>query len=62
MAQTIQPFAFNLFNKLTDFNVTRTFDVEFKEKGYYKMYLTLNGEDVKVHQFYVGHNDDTVPQ
>jgi hypothetical protein len=60
VAQTIQPFAFNLFNKLTDFSFTQTFDVSFKEKGFYKLYLTLNGEDVKVHKFYVGHNDDKV--
>lgn len=58
LAQTEQPFAFNLFNKLTDFQVELPWKVEFKEKGWYTLYLALNGVDVLQHRFYVGHNTD----
>ncbi len=58
MAQTDSPFAFNLFNPLTDANVEHTWDITFTRKGFYKLVLSLNGEDILVHPFYVGHNDD----
>jgi hypothetical protein len=61
LAQTEQPFAFNLFNKLTDFMVELPWDVTFKEKGTYTLILALNGADVLKHSFYVGHNRDTPP-
>ena len=61
VAQTEQPFAFNLFNRLTDFMVELPWKVEFKEKGEYTLYLALNGSDVVKHEFYVGHNSDTPP-
>lgn len=61
LAQTEQPFAFNLFNRLTDFMVEVPWKVEFKEKGVYTLYLALNGADVMKHTFYVGHNKDTPP-
>jgi hypothetical protein len=60
-AQTEQPFAFNLFNRLTDFMVELPWKVEFKEKGIYTLYLALNGADVVKHEFYVGHNSDVPP-
>jgi hypothetical protein len=61
LAQTEQPFAFNLFNQLTDYMVELPWKVEFKEKGTYTLYLALNGSDVLKHTFYVGHNRDTPP-
>ena len=61
LAQTEQPFAFNLFNRLTDFMVELPWKVEFKDKGIYTMYLALNGSDVVKHEFYVGHNSDVPP-
>lgn len=61
LAQTEQPFAFNLFNQLTDFMVELPWKVEFKEKGTYTLFLALNGADVLKHTFYVGHNRDTPP-
>jgi hypothetical protein len=61
VAQTETPFAFNLFNKLTDFMVELPWKAEFKEKGTYTLYLALNGADVLKHPFYVGHNTDTPP-
>lgn len=60
-AQTEQPFAFNLFNRLTDFMVELPWKVVFKEKGTYTLYLALNGTDVVKQTFYVGHNTDTPP-
>jgi hypothetical protein len=61
VAQTEQPFAFNLFNRLTDFMVELPWKVTFREKGLYTLYLALNGNDVMKHSFYVGHNKDTPP-
>jgi len=61
VAQTEQPFAFNLFNRLTDFMVELPWKVEFKEKGAYTLYLALNGSDVVKQSFYVGHNTDVPP-
>jgi hypothetical protein len=61
VAQTEQPFAFNLFNRLTDFMVELPWKVEFKEKGIYTLFLALNGSDVVKHEFYVGHNSDAPP-
>ena len=61
VAQTEQPFAFNLFNKLTDFMVELPWKVEFKEKGNYGLFLSLNGADVLKQSFYVGHNTDSPP-
>jgi hypothetical protein len=61
LAQTEQPFAFNLFNQLTDYMVELPWKVEFKEKGTYTLLLALNGADVLKHTFYVGHNKDTPP-
>jgi hypothetical protein len=61
LAQTDQPFAFNLFNKLTDFMVELPWNVTFQDKGVYTLYLALNGADVLKHTFYVGHNRDTPP-
>jgi hypothetical protein len=61
VAQTEQPFAFNLFNKLTDFMVELPWKVEFKEKGNYSLFLALNGADVLKQNFYVGHNTDSPP-
>ena len=61
VAQTEQPFAFNLFNRLTDFMVELPWKVEFKDKGIYTLYLALNGSDVVKHEFYVGHNSDVPP-
>ena len=61
VAQTEQPFAFNLFNRLTDFMVELPWKVEFKDKGIYTLFLALNGSDVVKHEFYVGHNSDTPP-
>jgi hypothetical protein len=61
VAQTETPFAFNLFNQLTDYMVELPWKAEFKEKGTYTLYLALNGSDVLKHPFYVGHNTDTPP-
>lgn len=61
LAQTEQPFAFNLFNQLTDYMVELPWKVEFKDKGVYTLLLALNGADVVKHTFYVGHNKDTPP-
>jgi hypothetical protein len=61
VAQTEQPFAFNLFNRLTDFMVELPWKVEFKEKGNYSLFLALNGADVLKQNFYVGHNTDSPP-
>lgn len=61
VAQTETPFAFNLFNKLTDYMVELPWKVEFKDKGLYSLYLALNGADVLKQTFYVGHNTDTPP-
>lgn len=61
VAQTEVPFAFNLFNQLTDYMVELPWKAEFKEKGTYTLYLALNGSDVLKHPFYVGHNTDTPP-
>lgn len=55
---TREPFAFNLNNRLTDYHVDYNWKVNFKTKGYYKMILTLNGEDVFKRSIYVGHSDD----
>jgi len=57
---TRDPFAFNLFNPLTDFSVENTWKIKFPTKGYYSLLLTLNGEDVLTHVFYVGCNDDSL--
>jgi hypothetical protein len=56
--QTKEPFAFNLFNRLTDTHIDHSWRVKFTDKGYYKILMTLNGEDVFSRQFYVGHSDD----
>ena len=61
VAQTEQPFAFNLFNRLTDFMVELPWKVEFKEKGTYSLFLALNCADVLKQNFYVGHNTDSPP-
>jgi hypothetical protein len=61
IAQTEQPFAFNLFNRLTDFMVELPWKVEFKEKGDYTLFVALNGADLVTEQFYVGHNSDVPP-
>jgi hypothetical protein len=61
IAQTEQPFAFNLFNRLTDFMVEVPWKVEFKEKGIYTLYVALNGNDLVKQEFYVGHNSDVPP-
>ena len=55
---TKEPIAFNLFSELFDYSVDLPWKIEFPEKGFYSLVLTLNGEDVLVHRFYVGHNDD----
>jgi len=56
--QTREPFAFNLFNALTDYSVETPWKVRFDRSGWYRIILTLNGEDTLEHKFYVGHNDD----
>jgi hypothetical protein len=56
--QTREPFAFNLFNALTDYSVETPWKVRFERSGWYRIILTLNGEDTLEHKFYVGHNDD----
>jgi hypothetical protein len=58
IGHTQEPIAFNLFNELFDYSVEVPWKLEFPEKGYYSLILTLNGEDVLEHSFYVGHNDD----
>lgn len=55
---TKEPVAFNLFSELFDYSVELPWRLEFPVKGFYSLVLTLNGEDVLVHRFYVGHNDD----
>jgi hypothetical protein len=55
---TKEPVAFNLFSELFDYSVELPWKLEFPAKGFYSLVLTLNGEDVLVHRFYVGHNDD----
>ena len=55
---TKEPVAFNLFSELFDYSVEVPWKIEFPVKGFYSLVLTLNGEDVLVHRFYVGHNDD----
>jgi hypothetical protein len=56
--QTREPFAFNLFNALTDHFVETPWKVRFERKGWHRLVLTLNGEDALEHKLYVGHNDD----
>jgi hypothetical protein len=56
--QTREPFAFNLFNALTDYSVETPWKVRFERGGWYRIILTLNGEDTLEHKFYVGHSDD----
>jgi hypothetical protein len=58
---TVEPFAFNLFNRLTDYHAERLWRVTFVKKGYHTLILSLNGQDVLKHYFYVGHNDDRPP-
>jgi hypothetical protein len=55
---TKEPIAFNLFSELFDYSVEVPWKLEFPVKGFYSLILTLNGEDVLEHRFYVGHNDD----
>jgi hypothetical protein len=55
---TKDPIAFNLFSDLFDYSAEIPWKIEFPVKGYYSLILTLNGEDVLEHPFYVGHNDD----
>jgi hypothetical protein len=55
---TKEPVAFNLFSELFDYSCEVPWKLEFPMKGFYSLILTLNGEDVLVHRFYVGHNDD----
>jgi hypothetical protein len=55
---TKEPVAFNLFSELFDYSAEVPWKVEFPVKGFYTLILTLNGEDVLEHSFYVGHNDD----
>ncbi len=56
--QTREPFAFNLFNALTDYSVETPWKVRFERGGWYRIILTLNGEDTLEHEFDLGHNDD----
>lgn len=55
---TKEPIAFNLFSELFDYSAEIPWKLEFPGKGFYSLILTLNGEDVLEHRFYVGHNDD----
>jgi hypothetical protein len=55
---TKEPIAFNLFSELFDYSAEVPWKLEFPDKGFYSLILTLNGEDVMEHRFYVGHNDD----
>lgn len=55
---TKEPIAFNLFSELFDYSAELPWKLEFPVKGFYSLILTLNGEDVLEHRFYVGHNDD----
>jgi hypothetical protein len=61
LAQTEQPFAFNLFNALTEFMVELPWKVEFKDKGTYTLMVDLNGSDVLKQPFYVGQTTDLPP-
>ena len=61
LAQTEQPFAFNLFNPLTEFMVELPWKVEFAEKGEYTLWVELSGSDVLKQSFYVGQTTDTPP-
>jgi hypothetical protein len=61
LAQTEQPFAFNLFNALAEFNVDLPWKVEFKDKGTYRFIVDLNGSDVLTQTFYVGQSTDIPP-
>lgn len=56
--QTQEPFAFNLFSQLSDYFVEVPCKLEFPERGYYALILTLNSEDVREQDFYVGYSDD----
>lgn len=61
LAQTETPFAFNLFNKLAEFFVELPWKVQFREKGYYTLWVDLNGVDALKQPFYVGQTTDTPP-
>jgi len=61
LAQTETPFAFNLFNTLTEFMVELPWNVEFNEKGFYTLWVDLNGSDVLKQTFYVGQTTDAPP-
>ena len=61
LAQTETPFAFNLFNSLAEFFVELPWKVQFREKGYYSLWVDLNGLDALKQPFYVGQTTDTPP-
>jgi hypothetical protein len=61
LAQTETPFAFNLFNSLAEFFVELPWKVQFSEKGYYTLWVDLNGLDALKQPFYVGQTTDTPP-
>jgi len=61
LAQTETPFAFNLFNPLTEFMVELPWDVVFSEKGMYTLWVELSGSDVLKQSFYVGQTTDSPP-
>jgi hypothetical protein len=61
LAQTETPFAFNLFNSLAEFFVELPWKVQFREKGYYTLWVDLNGLDALKQPFYVGQTTDTPP-
>jgi hypothetical protein len=61
LAQTETPFAFNLFNSLAEFFVELPWKVQFREKGYYTLFVDLNGLDALKQPFYVGQTTDTPP-
>jgi hypothetical protein len=61
LSQTETPFAFNLFNSLAEFFVELPWKVQFHEKGYYTLWVDLNGLDALKQPFYVGQTTDTPP-
>ncbi|HTB22331.1 MAG TPA: AMIN domain-containing protein [bacterium] len=61
LAQTETPFAFNLFNPLTEFMVELPWNVVFAEKGMYTLWVELSGSDVLKQSFYVGQTTDRLP-
>lgn len=61
LAQSTEPISFKLHNSLADAMVELPWKVQFKDKGLHKLTLELNGTEVLYHEFYVGHNTDTLP-